>query len=45
VNHDLIHDKLVDENDALWDAISQLEKTVQDQQREIERIRVNINPG
>jgi uncharacterized coiled-coil protein SlyX len=38
VNHDLVHDKIVDEHDALWQAISELEKTVVDQQKVIENL-------
>lgn len=38
MNHEKVHENIIDEHDALWEAISSLEDTVTEQRKEIDRL-------
>jgi len=39
MNHDLTHERIVDEFDSIWQAVSHLEDAAKDQLKQIEDIR------
>ena len=38
MNHEEVHKNILEEHDALWEAISSLEDTVTEQRKEIDRL-------